>query len=145
MRLSAVRSTFGGGGGAAEPDDKLNIFSLASGHLYERLMRIMMLGVLRHTKTPVKFWFLKNYLSPTFTVSGPGRGTDWTAAREEEEAVTAQTLLYRASVVAVIRRGSGSYSHPNSRSKPSDAFSTCYCALVLFLGWLNEKHEPKVT
>ncbi|KAM6146019.1 LOW QUALITY PROTEIN: UDP-glucose:glycoprotein glucosyltransferase 2 [Phoenicopterus ruber ruber] len=45
--------------------DILNIFSVASGHLYERL-RIMMLSVLRHTKTPVKFWFLKNYLSPTF-------------------------------------------------------------------------------
>ncbi|XP_043227369.1 UDP-glucose:glycoprotein glucosyltransferase 1-like isoform X2 [Amphibalanus amphitrite] len=63
----SIKSTFGGSGsGAADPDDKLNIFSLASGHLYERLMRIMMLGVLRHTKTPVKFWFLKNYLSPTF-------------------------------------------------------------------------------
>ncbi|XP_038243099.1 UDP-glucose:glycoprotein glucosyltransferase 2 isoform X1 [Dermochelys coriacea] len=44
----------------------LNIFSVASGHLYERFLRIMMLSVLRHTKTPVKFWFLKNYLSPTF-------------------------------------------------------------------------------
>lgn len=40
-------------------DDKLNIFSVASGHLYERLLRIMMLSVLKHTKTPVKFWFLK--------------------------------------------------------------------------------------
>ncbi|XP_015835986.1 UDP-glucose:glycoprotein glucosyltransferase isoform X2 [Tribolium castaneum] len=47
-----------------EPDDKLNIFSVASGHLYERFLRIMMLSVLKHTKTPVKFWFLKNYLSP---------------------------------------------------------------------------------
>uniref|UniRef100_A0A8C8SQ04 UDP-glucose ceramide glucosyltransferase-like 1 n=1 Tax=Pelusios castaneus TaxID=367368 RepID=A0A8C8SQ04_9SAUR len=46
--------------------DVLNIFSVASGHLYERFLRIMMLSVLRHTKTPVKFWFLKNYLSPTF-------------------------------------------------------------------------------
>ncbi|KAF5304487.1 hypothetical protein FQA39_LY09683 [Lamprigera yunnana] len=45
-------------------DDKLNIFSLASGHLYERFIRIMMLSVLKHTKIPVKFWFLKNYLSP---------------------------------------------------------------------------------
>ncbi|KAG8586344.1 hypothetical protein GDO81_005351 [Engystomops pustulosus] len=27
----------------------------------------MMLSVLQHTKTPVKFWFLKNYLSPRFT------------------------------------------------------------------------------
>ncbi|XP_077554205.1 UDP-glucose-glycoprotein glucosyltransferase isoform X3 [Haemaphysalis longicornis] len=49
-----------------EQDDVINIFSLASGHLYERLLRIMMLSVLKNTKTPVKFWFLKNYLSPTF-------------------------------------------------------------------------------
>ncbi|XP_050006327.1 UDP-glucose:glycoprotein glucosyltransferase 2 isoform X2 [Alexandromys fortis] len=47
-------------------NDILNIFSVASGHLYERFLRIMMLSVLRNTKTPVKFWFLKNYLSPTF-------------------------------------------------------------------------------
>ncbi|XP_035301399.1 UDP-glucose:glycoprotein glucosyltransferase 2 isoform X1 [Cricetulus griseus] len=47
-------------------NDILNIFSVASGHLYERFLRIMMLSVLQHTKTPVKFWFLKNYLSPTF-------------------------------------------------------------------------------
>lgn len=46
--------------------NRINIFSLASGHLYERLMRIMMLSVLKNTQTPVKFWFLKNYLSPTF-------------------------------------------------------------------------------
>ncbi|CAN7998165.1 unnamed protein product, partial [Ixodes pacificus] len=49
-----------------EQEDRINIFSLASGHLYERLLRIMMLSVLKNTKTPVKFWFLKNYLSPTF-------------------------------------------------------------------------------
>lgn len=47
-------------------NDVLNIFSVASGHLYERFLRIMMLSVLRNTQTPVKFWFLKNYLSPTF-------------------------------------------------------------------------------
>ncbi|KAM4771197.1 UDP-glucose:glycoprotein glucosyltransferase 1 [Rhinophrynus dorsalis] len=49
-----------------DKEDVLNIFSLASGHLYERFLRIMMLSVLKNTKTPVKFWFLKNYLSPTF-------------------------------------------------------------------------------
>uniref|UniRef100_A0A1A7ZNX9 UDP-glucose ceramide glucosyltransferase-like 1 n=1 Tax=Nothobranchius furzeri TaxID=105023 RepID=A0A1A7ZNX9_NOTFU len=59
------------GGGARKDDgdkkeDVLNIFSVASGHLYERFLRIMMLSVLRHTNTPVKFWFLKNYLSPSF-------------------------------------------------------------------------------
>ncbi|XP_011150844.1 UDP-glucose:glycoprotein glucosyltransferase isoform X1 [Harpegnathos saltator] len=48
-----------------DQDEKLNIFSLASGHLYERFLKIMMLSVIKHTKTPVKFWFLKNYLSPT--------------------------------------------------------------------------------
>ncbi|XP_015248212.1 PREDICTED: UDP-glucose:glycoprotein glucosyltransferase 1 isoform X2 [Cyprinodon variegatus] len=61
---------FTGGGTAEEPkpekDDVINIFSVASGHLYERFLRIMMLSVLKNTKTPVKFWFLKNYLSPTF-------------------------------------------------------------------------------
>lgn len=51
---------------AQKDTERINIFSLASGHLYERLLRIMMLSVLKHTKTPVKFWFLKNYLSPTF-------------------------------------------------------------------------------
>uniref|UniRef100_A0A669EAF0 UDP-glucose ceramide glucosyltransferase-like 1 n=1 Tax=Oreochromis niloticus TaxID=8128 RepID=A0A669EAF0_ORENI len=58
------------GGKTEEPkqdkEDTINIFSVASGHLYERFLRIMMLSVLKHTKTPVKFWFLKNYLSPTF-------------------------------------------------------------------------------
>ncbi|CAF1081741.1 unnamed protein product [Adineta ricciae] len=48
-------------------DDTINIFSVASGHLYERLLRIMMLSVLKNTKKPVKFWFLKNFLSPIFT------------------------------------------------------------------------------
>ncbi|XP_050991856.1 UDP-glucose:glycoprotein glucosyltransferase 1 isoform X2 [Labeo rohita] len=61
---------FTGGSKPEEPkqekDDVINIFSVASGHLYERFLRIMMLSVLKHTKTPVKFWFLKNYLSPAF-------------------------------------------------------------------------------
>lgn len=28
----------------------------------------MMLTVIKNTKNPVKFWFLKNYLSPTIKV-----------------------------------------------------------------------------
>lgn len=48
-------------------DGKIHIFSVATGLLYERFLRIMMLSVLNHTKTPVKFWFLKNYLSSGFT------------------------------------------------------------------------------
>uniref|UniRef100_A0A8B9KM65 UDP-glucose ceramide glucosyltransferase-like 1 n=1 Tax=Astyanax mexicanus TaxID=7994 RepID=A0A8B9KM65_ASTMX len=57
--------------GDKKKEDVLNIFSVASGHLYERFLRIMMLSVLRHTKTPVKFWFLKNYLSPSFKETIP--------------------------------------------------------------------------
>lgn len=68
---NSITSTFSGSSVTKEADDDstedvVNIFSLASGHLYERLLRIMMLSVLKHTQTPVKFWFLKNYLSPTF-------------------------------------------------------------------------------
>lgn len=65
---NSFTSTFGSNQkhGDEEPEEKLNIFSVASGHLYERFLRIMMLSVLKHTKMPVKFWFLKNYLSPTF-------------------------------------------------------------------------------
>ena len=36
-----------------------------SGHLYERLLKIMMLSTIRHTNAPVKFWILKHYLSPS--------------------------------------------------------------------------------
>uniref|UniRef100_A0AAQ5YAQ2 UDP-glucose ceramide glucosyltransferase-like 1 n=1 Tax=Amphiprion ocellaris TaxID=80972 RepID=A0AAQ5YAQ2_AMPOC len=66
----SIASITGGGSkkdeGEKKKEDVLNIFSVASGHLYERFLRIMMLSVLRHTKTHVKFWFLKNYLSPSF-------------------------------------------------------------------------------
>ncbi|XP_047315092.1 UDP-glucose:glycoprotein glucosyltransferase [Impatiens glandulifera] len=44
----------------------INIFSVASGHLYERFLKIMILTVLKNTNRPVKFWFIKNYLSPQF-------------------------------------------------------------------------------
>ena len=44
--------------------DVINIFSIASGHMYERLQKIMMLSVLRNTKQRVKFWLIKNYMSP---------------------------------------------------------------------------------
>ncbi|KAL3515635.1 hypothetical protein ACH5RR_022537 [Cinchona calisaya] len=44
----------------------INIFSVASGHLYERFLKIMILSVLKNTRRPVKFWFIKNYLSPQF-------------------------------------------------------------------------------
>lgn len=45
---------------------KIHIFSVASGHLYERFLKIMMSSVTKHSSRPVKFWLLENYLSPSF-------------------------------------------------------------------------------
>lgn len=53
-----------GGGGAG--GDTVHVFSLASGQLYERFLRIMMQSVVANTKSKVKFWFLSNFLSPEF-------------------------------------------------------------------------------
>lgn len=50
----------------ARQGETINIFSVASGHLYERFLKIMILSVLKKTQRPVKFWFIKNYLSPQF-------------------------------------------------------------------------------
>ena len=47
----------------------INIFSVASGHLYERMLNIMMVSVMKHTKHTVKFWFIEQFLSPSFRVS----------------------------------------------------------------------------
>uniref|UniRef100_A0A7S1TGV7 UDP-glucose:glycoprotein glucosyltransferase n=2 Tax=Compsopogon caeruleus TaxID=31354 RepID=A0A7S1TGV7_9RHOD len=51
--------------------ETVNIFSVASGHLYERFMRIMMLSVTKTISSPVKFWMLANYLSPNFKAMLP--------------------------------------------------------------------------
>jgi UDP-glucose:glycoprotein glucosyltransferase len=50
----------------AEEHAEINIFSVASGHLYERMLNIMMVSVMRHTKHTVKFWFIEQFLSPSF-------------------------------------------------------------------------------
>ena len=44
----------------------VHVFSIASGHLYERFLKIMVMSVLSNTRRPVKFWFIRNYLSPGF-------------------------------------------------------------------------------
>ncbi|KAI5475335.1 UDP-glucose:glycoprotein glucosyltransferase [Pseudohyphozyma bogoriensis] len=45
---------------------EINIFTVASGLLYERMAFIMMVSVMRHTKSTVKCWFIQNFLSPSF-------------------------------------------------------------------------------
>ena len=55
----------------------INIFSVASGHLYERMLNIMMVSVMRHTKHTVKFWFIEQFLSPSFKASLPTVATHY--------------------------------------------------------------------
>lgn len=44
----------------------INIFTVASGHLYERFLSIMTISVMQHTDHTVKFWLIENFLSPSF-------------------------------------------------------------------------------
>ncbi|CAE6344291.1 unnamed protein product [Rhizoctonia solani] len=44
----------------------INIFTVASGLLYERFVSIMILSVMRNTKSSVKLWLIENFLSPSF-------------------------------------------------------------------------------
>jgi len=52
-----------------DDDDVIHVFSLATGHLYERLLKIMMLSVTKRTSMKVKFWLFENFLSPSFKAS----------------------------------------------------------------------------
>lgn len=56
---------------SAEAHAEINIFSVASGHLYERMLNIMMVSVMKNTKHSVKFWFIEQFLSPSFKESIP--------------------------------------------------------------------------
>ena len=51
---------------AQKKSETINIFTICSGHLYERLAKIMMTSVLNNTHSPVKFWFIGAVTSPRF-------------------------------------------------------------------------------
>eukprot|EP00930_Biecheleria_cincta_P072251 TRINITY_DN5967_c0_g1_i2.p1 TRINITY_DN5967_c0_g1~~TRINITY_DN5967_c0_g1_i2.p1 ORF type:complete len:1690 (-),score=292.49 TRINITY_DN5967_c0_g1_i2:441-5483(-) len=46
--------------------ETIHIFSVASGHLYEKLLGIMILSVRNNTQNPLHFWFIDQFLSPHF-------------------------------------------------------------------------------
>lgn len=52
--------------------DTIHVFSLASGALYEKLLRIMMLSAVRNTSAPIKFWLIEDFLSQSFKDELPG-------------------------------------------------------------------------
>ncbi|KAF7588949.1 hypothetical protein BBP40_004990 [Aspergillus hancockii] len=65
---SGILSSVGVGSklSSTEKQADINIFSVASGHLYERMLNIMMVSVMRNTNHSVKFWFIEQFLSPSF-------------------------------------------------------------------------------
>jgi UDP-glucose:glycoprotein glucosyltransferase len=73
---SGVLSSVGVGSKSGEHAD-INIFSVASGHLYERMLNIMMVSVMRHTKHTVKFWFIEQFLSPSFRAFLPSLAQEY--------------------------------------------------------------------
>lgn len=50
----------------SQKTEEINIFAVATGHLYEKLMTMMMKTITMNTKSSIKFWILKDYLSPKF-------------------------------------------------------------------------------
>ncbi|KGY14588.1 hypothetical protein PABG_12541 [Paracoccidioides brasiliensis Pb03] len=64
--LSFASSVLSSVTGPKEKHADINIFSVASGHLYERMLNIMMVSVMKHTGHSVKFWFIEQFLSPSF-------------------------------------------------------------------------------
>ncbi|CAM9342800.1 unnamed protein product [Scytosiphon promiscuus] len=55
-----------GGGKGGEEAERLHVFSLATGHLYERFLKVMMMSVVKRASMPVTFWLLENFLSSSF-------------------------------------------------------------------------------
>ncbi|GMM35601.1 Kre5 protein [Saccharomycopsis crataegensis] len=51
---------------AVKKQADINIFAVASGHLYERLLSIMTASVRNHTEHTLKFWLIDNYMSANF-------------------------------------------------------------------------------
>ncbi|KAF2134396.1 glycosyltransferase family 24 protein [Dothidotthia symphoricarpi CBS 119687] len=64
-------------GGKKTTQADINIFSVASGHLYERMLNIMMLSVMKHTNHSVKFWFIEQFLSPSFKAFLPTMAAEY--------------------------------------------------------------------
>jgi UDP-glucose:glycoprotein glucosyltransferase len=63
---SSALSSLGLTKSSSSTNAEINIFSVASGHLYERMLNIMILSVMKNTRHSVKFWFIEQFLSPSF-------------------------------------------------------------------------------
>eukprot|EP00914_Ancora_sagittata_P025160 GHVO01050103.1.p1 GENE.GHVO01050103.1~~GHVO01050103.1.p1 ORF type:complete len:450 (+),score=75.31 GHVO01050103.1:188-1537(+) len=63
-----IKSTLGFG---RAKQDVINVFTVASGRMYERLLRIMITSLRRHSNSNIKIWLLDDFLSPHFKTLMP--------------------------------------------------------------------------
>jgi len=49
-----------------DDDDRIHVFTVASGHMYERLQSIMIAGAVKRSSRRIKFWFLSDVISPDY-------------------------------------------------------------------------------
>lgn len=47
-------------------DERIHVFTVASGHMYERLQSIMIAGAVKRSSRRIKFWFLSDVISPDY-------------------------------------------------------------------------------
>lgn len=74
-RLAGLSRGLAAAADGTEPaEETVHIFSLASGQLYERLLKVMMQSVRKTTTAPLKFWLLADHASPAFRAAAPGLG-----------------------------------------------------------------------
>lgn len=102
-------------------DEELNIFSIASGHQYERLLSIMVSSVVKNTKSPVKFWLIENYLSGEFKRFLP-------------ELAKAKNFKYELI----------SYKWPNFLRKQREKHRSIWAYKILFLDLIFPKNLSRV-
>ncbi|KAI9184495.1 killer toxin resistant protein [Blastocladiella emersonii ATCC 22665] len=63
---SSGSGSAGSCGGGSSSDGRIHVMSVASGHLYERFLSIMMQSVVEHASRPVTFHLMGDFLSPSF-------------------------------------------------------------------------------
>ena len=60
---SAPSSSVTKGDQTNQSDDTIHVFTVASGHMYERLQKIMILSAVKRSSRKLKFWFISNSIS----------------------------------------------------------------------------------
>jgi UDP-glucose:glycoprotein glucosyltransferase len=116
---SKVSSWTGGSGVAApavegEERETIHVFTVASGHMYERLQKIMVLSAIKRTPARIKFWFIKNYMSPQVG-AGLALGHSFVAAGCAQACPSMRRLPIRQPSASALRPADEGLCAPHGR------------------------------